>query len=105
MARLMIIGYTPIKVNVYKNNIILDMIPDYMIKAIEKLVDEKKLLNNNYYTSIIKKNCGFIINYVENDYLKYLEKSENAIIINHHEYNIKFKRKYPIKVFNNFCDV
>jgi hypothetical protein len=101
----MIIGYTPIKVNVYKNDIKLDMIPDYMIKAIEKLIDEKELLNNNYYASIIKKNSGFIINYVENDYLKYLEKSKNAIVINLHEYDIKFRRKYPIKVFKNFYDV
>ena len=62
MARLTIIGYTPIKVNIYQDNNKLDLIPDYMIKAIEKIVDEKELLNNNYYASIIKKNNGFIIN-------------------------------------------
>jgi len=101
----MIIGYTPIKVNVYLNNIKFDMIPDYIIKAIEKIVDEKELLNKNYDASIIKKNSGFIINFVENDYLKYLEKNKNAIVINQQEYTIKFKRKYPIKVFKNFYDV
>lgn len=106
LPRLIVIGYTPMRVDIYYNNTKIDILPNSIINnAIAAIVDENKLLNRNYTSSIKYQDRHMIINYVENKYMKRLEK-RGKIVIHPKDftglYSVIFRRNEIIKKFNNF---